>query len=95
MHPRLVASLDLPPHTWLHRSPDGGWLLIRWDTGQLTFLDADLRRPIHELTLGDWPPGRLGTWVLAVGPDRSAVAVVSHTGISLHDGSGRARWHRP
>ena len=98
MHPRLVASLvaalELPPHSWLHRSPDGGWLLIRWDTGHLTFLDADLNGPVHELTLTDWPPGRLGTWVLAVAPDRSAVAVVSHSGISVHDGSGRRRWHR-
>jgi hypothetical protein len=32
--------------------------------------------------------------VLAVAPDRSAVAVVSHGGISVHDGSGRPRWQR-
>jgi hypothetical protein len=94
VHPCLVRSLDIPPHTWLHRSPDGGWLLIHWDTGRLAFLDGDLRGPVHELTLPDWPPGRLGTWVLTVAPDRSAVAVVSYGGIAAYDASGRPVWRR-
>jgi hypothetical protein len=94
VRPRLVRSLDLPPHTWLHRSPDGGWLQIHWDTGRLAFLDADLHGPVHELTVPDWPPGRLGTWVLAVAPDRSAVAVVSYGGTAAYETDGRPLWRR-
>lgn len=94
VHPRLVASVDPPPRTWLHRSPDGGWLLIHWETGRLVFLDPELNGPVHELTLAGWPPGRLGTWILAVAPDRSAIAVVSHRGIAVHDAAGRPLWRR-
>jgi hypothetical protein len=98
VHPRVVvnavASVELPHHTWLHRSPDGGWLLIHWDTGRLALLDAELTGPVHELTLPDWPPGRLGSWALAVAPDRSVAAVVSQRATAVYDAAGRPLWHR-